>query len=91
MIVAFTPTSWEDFMDLHEKEKKLSLKVNRLIKEISRNPYEGTGLPEPLKHDYSGYWSRRIDRKNRLVYKMLGAENEEQTCVIISCRFHYGE
>lgn len=57
-----------------------------MIKDIDRNGYEGIGKPEPLKRNYSGYWSRRIDEKNRLVYKIVG-----NTIKIAQCRTHYGE
>ncbi len=59
-------------------------KINDLIKDIQRNPYEGIGKPEPLKYDLSGYWSRRIDREHRLVYQV-----DENEIRIYSCKYHY--
>lgn len=59
-------------------------KLNELIKDIQRTPYEGIGKPEPLKYDLSGLWSRRIDREHRLVYQVIGDE-----LLIYSCRYHY--
>jgi toxin-antitoxin system, toxin component, Txe/YoeB family len=63
--------------------KKLK-KINELLKDIARNPFEGIGKPEPLKHKYSGFWSRRIDDEHRLIYK-----SEEDEIQIAKCRFHY--
>ena len=59
-------------------------KLNRLIRECQRHPFEGTGKPEPLRGDYSGFWSRRIDRRHRLVYRV-----EDDTLIILQCRYHY--
>ena len=88
MIVSFSDGGWEDFVYMSEKEKKLAAKIRKLIKEIRRQPFEGMGKPEALKHDYAGYWSRRIDQEHRLVYRIVG-ERAERTCFIIQCRYHY--
>jgi len=64
--------------------EKVLKRINRLIKEIKRNPFEGIGDPEPLKHNWSGYWSRRIDREHRLVYKVNDAN-----LIVVQCRYHY--
>lgn len=66
-------------------DRKICRKIVELIKDIDRNPFKGLGKPEALKHDLSGYWSRRINREHRLVYKVT---NEE--IVILSCKYHYG-
>jgi toxin YoeB len=84
MKISFTEASWVDYLWLQEKDNKLLKRVNLLIKDIIRNPFEGIGKPEPLKGNLSGYWSRRIDSEHRLVYEI---SQEELT--IISCRFHY--
>ena len=89
MTIAFSETGWEDFTYMQEREKKLFAKILKLIKEITRNPFAGTGKPEPLKHEFAGYWSRRIDKQHRLVYRIVGDEGSEQTCYIIQCRYHY--
>jgi toxin YoeB len=65
-------------------DKKILKKINALIKEIQRTPFEGTGKPESLKHDLAGLWSRRIDHEHRLVYRI-----KESELLIYSCRFHY--
>lgn len=84
MRITFSPNSWEEYVSWQTEDKKMLRKINELIKDIQRNPFDGKGKPEPLKYDLSGYWSRRIDREHRLVYDY--SENELQ---IISCRYHY--
>lgn len=84
MKIIFTPNSWEDYTSWQKEDKKILRKINSLIKEIQRTPFKGKGKPEPLKFDLSGFWSRRIDREHRLVYKI---ENEQ--ILIYSCRYHY--
>jgi toxin YoeB len=84
MGIHFTAHAWEDYLSWQKEDKKLLKKINELIKAIGREPFSGIGKPEPLKHDLAGFWSRRIDREHRLVYKIEG-----NTMFIISCRFHY--
>lgn len=84
MQVGFTKRGWEHYTYWQETDRKLLKKVNALIKECSRTPYEGTGQPEPLKHELSGWWSRRIDREHRLVYRV-----EDDALLIAQCRNHY--
>jgi len=84
MRIIFTKNSWEDYNSWVNEDKKTLQKINTLIKDIQRNPFEGKGKPEPLKYDLTGFWSRRIDREHRLVYRF---ENSE--ILIYSCRYHY--
>lgn len=84
MKLCFTDESWEDYLYWQQTSKSTLKKVNDLIKDISRHPFEGLGKPEPLKHQLKGCWSRRIDQEHRIVYEC--SENEVS---IISCRFHY--
>ena len=84
MKLTFTEAGWRDYLWFQETDKKLLKRINTLIKEIMRNPFEGIGKPEPLKANLSGYWSRRINTEHRLVYEVL-----EDNIVIIACRFHY--
>jgi toxin YoeB len=77
--------AWEDYLYWQTQDKKMLKRINALIADIKRSPFEGIGKPEPLKHDLSGYWSRRIDETNRIVYFEQGG-----TVYIISCRGHYG-
>lgn len=84
MLIAFTENAWEDYVYWQVTDKKILKKINKLIKEIKRSPFDGIGKPEPLKYDLAGFWSRRIDPEHRLVYQV-----EEKEVIIISCRFHY--
>lgn len=76
--------AWDDYMYWQGQDKKTLKRINNLVKDIQRNPFEGIGKPEPLSENMSGWWSRRIDETNRIVYK---AENE--AIVIASCKGHY--
>ena len=82
--ITFSKNAWEDYTSWLEEDRNMLKKINTLIKEIQRSPFEGKGKPEPLKYDLAGFWSRRIDREHRLVYQV--AENE---ILIYSCRYHY--
>ena len=80
----WTDDAWDDYIYWSTQDKKTLKRINQLIKDIDRNGYDGTGKPEPLKYNLQGFWSRRIDEVNRLIYKI---ENDEM--YIISCRYHY--
>ena len=84
MVTTFTENAWEDYVYWQSIDKKIVKKINDLIKDIHRDPFDGIGKPEALKYDLSGYWSRRIDHEHRLVYQVV--ENE---LLIYSCRYHY--
>ncbi len=84
MQITFSKNAWEDYVYWQSLDKKTIKKINRLIKDIQRNPFNGIGKPESLKYDLSGYWSRCIDHEHRLVYRVT--ENE---ILVYSCRFHY--
>ena len=75
---------WEDYLYWQTTDRQMLRRLNALIKECQRTPFEGTGSPEPLKHEFSGWWSRRIDREHRLVYRVSGDVLE-----IAQCRYHY--
>lgn len=76
--------AWEDYLYWQSRDKKLIKRINQLIKDMRRNPFEGIGKPEPLKGNLSGFWSRRIDDEHRVVYAV-----KDKTLFIISCRGHY--
>ena len=76
--------AWEDYLYWQKQDKKTLKRINLLIKDIERNAFEGIGKPEPLREDLSGYWSRKKDEKNRIVYKI-----KENQVVIIQCGSHY--
>lgn len=84
MFVTFTKRGWEHHRHWQENDKKILKKVNALIQECARTPYTGTGSPEQLRHDLSGWWSRHITLEHRLVYKVEG-----EMLVIGQCRYHY--
>jgi len=84
MRIIFSENSWEDYTSWLNEDKNMLKKINDLIKEIQRTPYEGKGKPEPLKYDLAGLWSRRIDREHRLVYKI-----KDNEILILGCKFHY--
>lgn len=80
----FDPAAFDDLAWWVENERAVALKVIRLIRDVRRDPYEGLGKPEPLKHELAGCWSRRIDREHRLVYQV-----SEEKIRILACRYHY--
>jgi toxin YoeB len=84
MRVSFTDSAWVDYLHWQENDRKLLKRINNIIKEITRTPFEGTGKPEPLKFQLQGCWSRRINQEHRLVYEIVSEELR-----IVSCRFHY--
>ena len=82
--VTFDPNAFEDLAWWVAKDRKIALRILRLIGETQRTPFEGSGKPEPLKHELKGAWSRRIDKEHRLVY-----EATDDRVRILACRFHY--
>ena len=82
--VSFNPRAWDDYQYWQQTDKQKLKKINALINDISRHPFEGIGKPEPLRHQQSGYWSRRIDDEHRLVYKFVNDE-----LLIAQLRYHY--
>ncbi len=84
MKLVFAEQAWEDYLYWQKTDKKILNRINSLIKNISRSPFEGIGKPEPLKHALSGYWSRRINDEHRIVYKV-----SEDSLLIAQLRYHY--
>ena len=80
--------AWEGMLYLQEYEPKSAARLNDLISECLRHPFAGTGKPEPLKGNWSGWWSRRITQEHRLVYRVIG-KDAEQRLEIAQCRYHY--
>lgn len=76
--------AWEDYLYWQQYDKSMLKKISALIKEITRTPFQGTGKPEPLKENLSGFWSRRINQEHRLVYTV-----EKDAVIILQCRYHY--
>ena len=84
MKLTFFDRAWNDYIYWQQTDRKMLGKINQLLKDISRTPYAGEGEPEPMKHQFAGCWSRRIDRENRLVYRV-----EDGLIYVMQCRFHY--
>ena len=84
MKILFAENAWEDYLYWQKTDKKILKRINQLIRDIQREPFKGIGNPEPLKFNWTGYWSRRIDLEHRLVYKVQG-----DTLSIAQCRYHY--
>ena len=82
--LAWTDEAWSDYVYWQSQDKKTLKRINKLINDTKRSPFEGIGKPEPLKENLSGFWSRRIDETNRLVYAV-----SDSYLTIISCRYHY--
>ena len=84
MKLVFAEKAWEDYLYWQRTDKKILKRINALIKDITREPFEGIGKPEPLKHALSGYWSRRINDEHRIVYKV-----QDDSLLIAQLRYHY--
>jgi len=86
MKINFTEIGWREYLYWESQDKKTLRRINNLIDDIGRNGHDGIGKPEPLRNDMSGWWSRRIDEKNRLVYRLIDGDIVE----ISQCKGHYG-
>ena len=82
--VEFTKLAYSQFMEWKKTDKKIFNRIELLIEAIQENPHEGIGKPEPLKHEFAGYWSRRITKEHRLIYKVTHG-----SIIIFACKFHY--
>ncbi|TWX63029.1 Txe/YoeB family addiction module toxin [Colwellia sp. C1TZA3] len=83
-LLAWTNDAWTDYVYWQGQDKKTLKRINKLITDTNRSPFEGIGKPEPLKENLSGFWSRRVDESNRLVYAV-----NDSHITVISCRYHY--
>lgn len=88
MKLIFSDAAWEDYLYWQANDAKQLGRLNQLIKECTRHPFDGTGKPEALKGNLKGWWSRRIDREHRLVYRVSGS-GDAQALEIAQCRYHY--
>lgn len=84
MRVCFHPRGWEDYLHWQNVDPKRLSRINQLIRAVQRDPFRGIGKPEPLRGNWTGFWSRRIDREHRLVYAI-----EDGAVQVAQCRFHY--
>ena len=83
-MISFTESAFAEYRQWGKEDKKISQKIDALITEILRNPFHGTGKPEPLRGNWTGHWSRRITQEHRLVYKVF-----PDHIVVVSCKYHY--
>lgn len=88
MKLRFSSNAWEDYLYWADSDRKTLRRINGLIEECRRTPFKGTGKPEPLRGSYRGWWSRRINQQDRLVYRVIG-KGDEQQLEIAQCRLHY--
>jgi toxin YoeB len=86
--IVFASRGWDDYLWLHREDPKLFARLNDLIDQCRRHPFAGTGKPEPLRENWAGFWSRRLDKEHRQVYRVTG-KGDEQRLEIAQCRFHY--
>lgn len=85
-MLAWQAKAWEEYLEWQSIDKQVVKKINELVKECMRHPFEGKGKPELLKSNFSGYWSRRITDEHRLIYKV-----EKELITIVQCRYHYSK
>ena len=88
MQLVFAPAAWEEYLYWQREDVKALLRINLLLKEAMRDPFRGTGKPEPLSGNLTGWWSRRINQEHRLVYRLRG-KGGEQVLEVGQCRYHY--
>jgi len=88
MNIEFTETGWDDLNFWIENDISVVKKIKELVATIKQTPTKGIGKPEPLKHEFKGCWSRRINREHRLVYQILGKRGVDQKYIILQCRYH---
>ncbi|MEA2605212.1 MAG: toxin YoeB [Acidobacteriota bacterium] len=84
MKLIFSEQAWEDYLYWQKTDRKALVRINQLIREIQREPFSGTGKPEPLKHAFGGYWSRRINNEHRIIYKI-----QDDSVLLAQLRYHY--
>ena len=84
MTITFSSDAWADYVRWQAEDRKVAKRINELVKDIQRNGNEGIGKPEPLRHEFSGYWSRRITHEHRLIYKIT-----DGGVYLVACRYHY--
>lgn len=88
MLLVWHLSAWEDYLYWQKNDGDVQLRINELLKDTLRHPFEGIGKPEPLRKNFKGYWSRRITQEHRLIYIVSG-KDDQQTATITQCRFQY--
>ena len=88
MKLLWTDLGWENYCWWQANDARIIVRINELLKDVRRNPFNGIGHPEPLRNELKGWWSRRITEEHRLIYRIVG-KGDEQAVEISACRFHY--
>ena len=88
MRVEFGPLAWQQFIRISGRDPKLLARFFEIVNNVRRSPFRGSGKPEPLKHEFAGYWSRRLTQEDRIIYRVYG-KGEEQRLLIVQCSEHY--
>jgi toxin YoeB len=86
IVLGWEPDGWKQYIYWQQNDPKMVSRINELIKDALRHPFEGIGKPEPLRNQLKGQWSRRITQEHRLVYRV---DSERQMLIVLQCRFHY--
>ena len=89
MNVLFSRTAWDQYKEWQKRDQKVLARIHELIRSIQRDPFKGIGKPEPVRQNLKGYWSRRITKEHRLVYRIRSNDGEAQRIEILTCEFHY--
>lgn len=89
MNLVWSSSAWDDYVEFQERDPTMAHKINDLIADIRRSPFQGLGKPEPLRGPLAGWWSRRINQEHRLVYRVVGTRGRDQRLEMLQCRFHY--
>jgi toxin YoeB len=89
MNLFWSSSAWDDYVKFQERDPAMAQKINDLIADVRRSPFQGLGKPEPLRGPLAGLWSRRINQEHRLVYRVTGTRGRDQRLEILQCRFHY--
>ncbi len=91
MNILFSKTAWEQYLEWQKEDAKIVARIHELLRAIQRDPFKGVGKPEPLRQNLKGYWSRRINVEHRLVYRIIGKQQEGQRVEVLTCRYHYSK
>lgn len=89
MNVLFSKSAWQQYLEWQKEDVKIVHRINELLKGVQRDPFKGIGKPEPLRQNLKGFWSRRISREHRLVYRIVSDKNSKKRIEILTCKFHY--
>ena len=89
MNVLFANSAWQQYLEWQKEDEKIVRRIHELIKAIQRNPFKGIGKPEPLRQNLKGFWSRRITKEHRLVYRVVNHSKNSKRIEVLTCKFHY--